>query len=246
MATGTRSAHPTRQARRRAATYDGIVRAARTLLAGHQELTLRGVATQMGASPAGLYRYVANLEELRDLVAASIDESLAADMQADLAHLPPFDATARWLAAWTALRRWALARPDEFRLLLVRPRSEGAPVRELSDALLGRLLHALWQQHDVPLPPLPPAAESGVANAVRADADTWPQELVWLHARVCASLHGVIALEVTGYVEPPLVASAALYRSTMIDWLARLGQAADFDRLMPVLDAELERSTPTD
>jgi AcrR family transcriptional regulator len=138
MATGARSAHPTRQARRRAATYDEIVRAARALLAEQQELTLRGVAARMGASPAGLYRYVANLDELRDLVAASIDETLAAEVQADLGHLPAFDSTARWLAAWTGVRRWALARPDEFRMLLVRPRSAGAPVRELSDALHGR------------------------------------------------------------------------------------------------------------
>ncbi len=241
MATGARSAHPTRQAQRRAATYDGIVHAARGRLAQGQELTLRGVATAMGASPAGLYRYVANLDELRDLVAAAIDESLAADVLADLEHLPPFDTTTRWLAAWTTLRRWALARPDEFRMLLARPRSGGAPVRELSDALLGRLLQALWQQHDMPLPPLPAAAESGLANTVRAQTDPWPPELAWLHARVCASLHGVIALEVTGYVEPALVGSAALYRSTMIDWLARLGQAAEFDRLMPFLDDELGR-----
>lgn len=241
MATGARSAHPTRQARRRAATYDEIVRAARTLLTHQQELTLRGVATAMGASPAGLYRYVANLDELRDLVAAAIDESLAADVLADLEHLPPFDTTGRWLAAWTGLRRWALARPDEFRMLLARPRSGGAPVRELSDALLGRLLHALWQQHDLALPPVPPAAASALANVVRADAEPWPQELSWLHARVCTSLHGVIALEVTGYVEPTLVCSSALYRSAMIDWLARLGQAGDFDRLMPVLDDELAR-----
>ncbi|HSX66217.1 TetR/AcrR family transcriptional regulator [Nocardioides sp.] len=241
MATGSRSAHPTRQARRRAATYDEIVRAARTLLAHGQELTVRGVATRMGSSPAGLYRYVANLDELRDLVAAAIDESLALDVQTDLAHLPAFDTTARWLAAWTALRRWGLARPEEFRMLLARPRSEGAPVRELSDALLGRLLHALCQQHDLPLPPLPTAAESGFANGVRAQAEAWPTELRWLHARVCASLHGVIALEVTGYVDPALVASASLYRSTVIDWLARLGQAGDFDRLMPLLDDELGR-----
>lgn len=114
-------------------------------------------------------------------------------------------------------------------------------MRELSDALLGRLLHALCQQHDLPLPPLPTAAEGGLANTVRTQADPWTPELAWLHARVCASLHGVIALEVTGYVEPALVESAALYRSTMIDWLARLGQAADFDRLMPFLDDELGR-----
>lgn len=239
---GTRSAHPTRQARHRAATYDAIIHAGRTLLAHQQELTLRGVATHMGASPAGLYRYVANLDELRDLVAAAIDDSLAADVRADLEHLPIFDSMTRWLAAWTALRRWALARPDEFRMLITRPRSGDAAVRAASDSCLGQLLHAMWKQHDLPLMPAPPAAEAHVANIVRnVSGEAWPTDLAWLHARVCASLHGVIALEVTGYVEPALVDSAALYRATLIDWIARLGQIGDLDRLLPVIDAELAR-----
>lgn len=242
MATGTRAAHPTRQARRRAATYDEIVHASRALLGRRQELTVRGVATQMGASPAGLYRYVANLDQLRDLVAVSIDEDLATDVRTDLERLPDFDTSGRWLAGWTALRRWALARPEEFGMLLARPRSEGTSVRELSDALLGQLLQEMWRHDAIPLPMVPPDIEDDLASlAPRADGDPWPPELVWLHARVRASLHGVIALEVTGYVEPSLVSTAALYRTTMIDWLARLGQVDDLDRLLPLLDAELAR-----
>lgn len=236
MTTGTRGAHPTRQARRRAATYDEIVRAARTLLAEGQPLTLRGVAAEMGASPAGLYRYVAHLDELRDLVAAAIDQALAADVRNSVADFIDADAAGRWLTGWTALRRAALARPDEFRMLLARPRSQGAPIRALSDTCLGQLLHAMWQQHDFALPPVPPSV--GTELAITAD---WPEAFDWLHARVCASLHGVIALEVTGYVEPAFVESGVLYRTTMLDWLARLGQVADLDRLLPVLDAELVR-----
>jgi AcrR family transcriptional regulator len=242
MATGTRSAHPTRQARRRAATYDEIVHAGRTLIAHRQELTVRGVATQMGASPAGLYRYIAHLDELRDLVAASVDESLADDVLADLTHFPEDAAIVRWLAGWTSLRRWALARPEEFRLLVARPRSEGLALRELSDACLGQLLHAMWLQHDIPLPPVPPSVLDELAElGPRGDADVWPPALLWLHARICGSLHGIIALEVTGYVEPGLVSTAGLYRTTMIDWLARLGQASGLDQLLPILDAELAR-----
>lgn len=243
MATGTRRAHPTRQARQRAATYDAIVNAARTLLRQGQDLTLRGVAAEMGVSPAGLYRYVAHLDELRDLVAASIDESVTADLGQAVAATG--DVTERWLLAWTRLRHWALTHQHEFRLVLARPRSGQTSIREVSDAFHGECLRALTKHHDVRLPPVPPAAEPTiVAMAQRSTTDPWPTALTWLHARVLASLHGVIALEVTGYLDPALVTNAVLFRATMIEWLARLVRADELGGLLAALDAELAIRTP--
>lgn len=240
MSTGARRAHPTRQSRQRAATYDAIVNAARALLAQGHDLTLRGVAAGMGVSPAGLYRYVANLDELRDLVAASIDESVTADLVAAVAVVATDDVTAQWLVAWTRLRRWALTHPDEFRLVLMRPRSDQTSIRELSEAFLGECLRALTTHHAVRLPPVPPTAEPTLVDlAQRSATGSWPTTLTWLHARVLASLHGVIALEVTGYLDPALVTTAAVFRTTMIEWLARLVRADELGRLLAVLDDEL-------
>lgn len=240
MTTGVRRAHPNRQARQRAATYDAIVNSARTLLADGQDLTLRGVAAAMGASPAGLYRYVANLDELRDLVAASIDESLAADLAAAVDAVAADDVATRWVVAWVRLRHWALTHADEFRLVLARPRSHQTSIREVSDAYLGERLRALTAHHDVRLPPVPAAAEPAmVALAPRPTTAPWPAALTWLHTRVLASLHGVIALEVTGYLDPALVTDAAVFRATMIEWLARLVRADELGGLLTVLDAEL-------
>lgn len=242
MTTGARRAHPNRQARQRAATYDAMVNAARTLLAEGQDLTLRGVAAAMGASPAGLYRYVANLDELLDLVAASIDESMTADLVAAVEAVEANDATTRWLVAWVRLRRWALSHPDEFRLVLARPRSDETSIREVSDAYLGECLRALTTHHDVRMPPVPPAAESTIAGlAQRPGSAPWPTALTWLHTRVLASLHGVVALEVTGYLDPALVANAVVFRATMIEWLARLVRADDLGALLAALDGELVR-----
>ena len=69
--------------------------------------------------------------------------------------------------------------------------------------------------------------------------EVWPPALGWLHARICASLHGVIALEVSGYADPRLVASGELFRATLVDWLARLGQVDDLSRMVRLLEAEL-------
>lgn len=242
MSTGSRGAYPNRQARQRAATYDAIVAAARRLIANGRELTLRGVAASMGASPAGLYRYVAHLDELRDLVAVSIDESAADDIAAAVDEVMSPDASVRWVVGWTRLRTWALSHPGEFRLVVSRPRSGQTPIRALSDAFLGTLLQELASQHEVVLPPVPLEAGAALrALTPRAAPEAWPDSLSWLHARVLTSLHGVIALEATGYVEPALVASAAVFRSTLVDWLARFGLVHDLSRLLAVLDAELVR-----
>lgn len=240
MSTGVRGAHPNRQAQQRAATYDAMVNTARTLLAEGHDLTLRGVAAAMGVSPAGLYRYVTNLDELLDLVAASIDESVAADLVAAVEAIAADDVTRRWLVAWVRLRRWALRHQDEFRMVLARPRSGEVSIREVSDAFLGACLRALTTHHDVRMPPVPPAAEQTVvALAERPGSGPWPATLAWLHTRVLASLHGVVALEVTGYLDPALVRSAAVFRATMVEWLARLVRADELGALLAVLDAEL-------
>lgn len=240
MATGTRRAHPNRQARQRAATYDAIVNTARTLLQQGQDLTLRGVAAGMGASPAGLYRYVAHLDELRDLVAASIDESVTAELAAAVDAVATGDVTERWLVAWIRLRHWALTHQHEFRLVLTRPRTDEVSVREVSDAFLGERLRTLTAHHDVRLPPVPPTAEPTIVDLARRSATgSWPTALTWLHARVLASLHGVIALEVLGYLDPALVTHAVVFRTTLIEWLARLVPADELGRLLAVLDAEL-------
>ena len=65
----------TRRERQREATYDEIVRASRDLLAEGAELSLRAVAGRMGMTAPALYRYVANYQELVDLVAFEIDKA---------------------------------------------------------------------------------------------------------------------------------------------------------------------------
>lgn len=239
MSTQARS-DPDAQERHRTATYDAIVAAARTLLAQRRELTVRGIAAEMGVSPAGLYRYVANLDELRELVAASIDEALRAELADAVGALGPDDVTSRWLVAWIRLRRWALTHPDEFGLVTTRPRDGQTPPCELSSAFLGECLRALATNLGVRLPTVPRAIEPALAGlARRSSPDEWPAALTWLHVRILASLHGVIALEVTGYLDPVLVADAAVFRTTIVEWLARLVRADQLSGLLVLLDAEL-------
>ena len=238
MTTGARAAPTNRQARRRAATYDEIVAVARALLSEGHRPTIRGVAGKLGASPAGLYRYVSGHDQLLDLVAAAVDEAATAEVRAHAERHD--DPLTRWIAAWIGLRAWALTHSAEFRLLIDRPRSNGVPIRELSDAWLGQLLQAVWAARGFPLPPTAGLDLTGLEPLRHnADQQTWPPGLVWLHARICSSLHGLIALELSGYAEPALVHSAALFRSTLIDWLVRFCPPSELERLVVVIDQEL-------
>jgi AcrR family transcriptional regulator len=233
-----------RRDRRRAATYEEIVAAARAQLADGKELALRGIAETIGMSSPALYRYVASRSQLVDLVAETVDADAVRAVEADVARYPEGDPAARWVAGWAGYRQWALRHGGEFRLVIAHPRSGGErplSLREASDSYLGMLLHDLWQHRgfDLPAPGAEraPRPETGARSGRRTAQ--WPPGLEWLHTRVSAAHNGIIALEVTGYVEDELVASGALFRESVVDWLPRLGLAEETARLRTVLDAEL-------
>ena len=100
-----------RRERQREATYAEIVGAARDLLAEDAELSLRAVAARMGMTAPALYRYVANYQELIDLVAFELDRAATQEWQAEAARFPESDPAAQLTIACCAFRRWALARP---------------------------------------------------------------------------------------------------------------------------------------
>lgn len=233
----------TRRDRRRAATYQEIVAAARAQLADGKELALRGIADSIGMSSPALYRYVASRSQLVDLVTETIDADAVRAVEADVDRYPEGDPAARWVSGWAGYRQWALRHSGEFRLVIGHPRSGGerpSSLREASDGYLGTLLHDLWrsQGFEVPQPVAAPVAQ--LEDGSRSGrAAPWPPGLAWLHQRVSAAHNGIIALEVTGYVQDELVANGALFRESLLDWLPRLGLQRDTARLAAVLDAEL-------
>lgn len=226
----------TRRDRRRAATYAEIIDAARAQLAEGKEPALRAVAARIGMTPPALYRYVANHSQLIEVVTSAVDGACAREVAADVEQYPPGDPAARWVAAWAGYRQWALRHQGEFRLVIAHPRSVGEhplSLRSTSDGYLGQLLHDLWRHGGFELPTPPQLPVGGVP-----DTD-WPASLEWLHARIRTSLHGLIDLEISGYVDDALVSSAALFRASVLDWLPQLGLERHSDRLASVLDMEL-------
>jgi AcrR family transcriptional regulator len=99
---------PTHRQRRRAATRDEIVEAARTLLvqSGLEQVTLRGIAGELGMTAPALYRYFdsreALLEALIDALYDELADILLAVRDAD-AHAP---LKAQFVTTSREFRRW--------------------------------------------------------------------------------------------------------------------------------------------
>jgi AcrR family transcriptional regulator len=85
-------------------------------------LSLRAVARDMGMVSSALYRYFGSRDELLTALIIDAYNDLGAITEAADAAIP--DRTrlrARWLAAATAIRRWALRKPAEYALLFGSP-----------------------------------------------------------------------------------------------------------------------------
>ncbi len=245
---------PTRRERQREATYDEIVRAATDLLTEGGELSLRAVASRMGMTAPALYRYVANYQELVDLVAFELDKAATQSFMAAAARYPEDDPAAQLCAACVAFRRWALAKPREFALVFANPiGSETSDRRELltlstSGHYFTDLVYAIWVLYQFPYPTLDeldPIVRDAVLNplipAKAEHIEPVDRGLLWLYMRSWSALYGVVTLESTGHCDPRVIQSGALFRATILDWLTPLGLDGERDRLTKVLDEELAR-----
>lgn len=245
---------PTRRERQREATYDEIVRVSSALLNEGAELSLRAVAARMGMTAPALYRYVANYQELVDLVAFELDKAATEEFAAAAEAYPEDDPAARLTAACVGFRRWALERPREFALVFANPVAEGDTERRelLTVSTSGHyftdLLYQIWERYQPPIPalddldpqvraavlePLIPAKSAHIAAENRG--------LLWIYMRSWAALYGVVTLESTGHCDPRVLRSGALFRATLLDWLGPLGLGGEVERLTAILDAELAR-----
>ena len=245
---------PTRRERQREETYDEIVAVSRQLLAEEAELSLRAVAGRMGVTPPALYRYVANYQELVDLVAFEIDKAATERFRAAADELPEDDYAGRLLMSTTEFRLWALASPREFGLVFANPVADAGCVRRelLTLASSGHLftdqMRALWQHNRHPIPtveelpaavrdavlePLIPAETEGLAPEERG--------LIWVYMQGWTQLYGVVALEVFGHMDPRVIESGEMFIDTIRNFMPRVGVTDDWPRLEAMMRERLAR-----
>ena len=236
----------TRRERQRESTYVDIVRAARELLVDSAELSLRAVAARMGMTAPALYRYVANYQELVDLVAYEVDKAATATFVAAADALDPDDAPGRLIAAVTEFRQWALSNPHEFAIVFANPIADVACGRRemltlsSSGHLMTDLIFDVWAQKRFAIPALddlpPTVRESLVDPLIPAKVDNIPMEsrgLVWVYMQGWTQLYGVVVLEVMGHMDPRVIESGEMY----VDVIRRFAPTLELESEMPRLEA---------
>lgn len=236
----------TRRERQREATYAEIVRVSRELLQAGEELSLRAVAAGMGMTAPALYRYVANYQDLVDLVAFEIDRSATATFAEAAARVPAGDPVGRLVAAVTEFRMWALAEPREFGLVFANPIADAACLRRelLTQASSGHLftdlMFEVWQAVRFPVPAvedLPPTVREAIREPlIPAKVDRVPlahRGLVWSYMQGWTQLYGVVTLEVFGHLDPRIIESGDMFLDTVLGYARRIGidDPADVERL---------------
>lgn len=114
---------PTRRDRLRAETLDEIKTVSLRQLreVGAAQLSLRAVATALGMSPAGLYRYFDSRDALLTALITDAFDRLADTVERARDADPAADVADRLFAALAAYRRWAVEHPQEFGLVYGTP-----------------------------------------------------------------------------------------------------------------------------
>lgn len=100
-----------------------IKRVAKDLIArkGVAALSLREISREMGLVSSALYRYFATRDELLTALILDAYNDLGAFVERAEAKVARQDTRRRWRATCLAVRRWAIANPNEYALLYGTP-----------------------------------------------------------------------------------------------------------------------------
>ncbi|MEU3185589.1 TetR/AcrR family transcriptional regulator [Streptomyces sp. NPDC006923] len=203
--------------------------------AGPGAISLRGIAREMGMTPRAIYSYFPTRDDLITALISGIAASLAEVVETARDSVPDTDPGAGLLAWGQALREWALAHPESFRLFYGRPvpgyrPPDDGPVEQTARRVcrdLTRLVAAAWPhaRHHQPEDTSWSDLHPDYVAKIRADLPDVPPAAAALALRVWGRMHGLVALEIDGHIHPVAGDPAALHRAEMLDLVRSLGLA---------------------
>lgn len=254
---------PSRRERLRQETVAEIIAAAREIIGGGRELSLREVAERVGMTPPGLYRYVDSLAALDALVGRAIFDSVVEEMRRTAEPFQGDPVTEVVLSA-VAFRTWALARPAEFRHVFasgdpddrLAAHEHGASCGLGCDSLIddgsdrfgqffAEKFHQLVANGVLTLPAAEELPPGLTAMLIGSDpkSEMWVSSamgapdpaLVWVFQRAWVRIYGIVGLEAFGHVHRGLVDSGALFFDTLVSTGRDLGIELDAERTALVM-----------
>jgi AcrR family transcriptional regulator len=229
-----------RRARLREQTSDEIKTIALKLMAdgGPDAISLRAIARQMGMTAGAIYSYFATRDDLVTTLIGDVYTAAVRAAESARDAVPETDPGGRIVAWAQAMRAWALANPEGFRLIYGDPvpgyqAPDDGPAKDAE-------LRACTGLVDLVAAAWPSAAaqqsdrrryewsdfEPDLVDHVRERFADLPPEAIALTLRVWGRMHGLVALEIYGHLSGLVHDRESVYCDEMSDLVASLGFAA--------------------
>jgi AcrR family transcriptional regulator len=205
-----RSVPRTARERARAEITREILAAGRRQLAtdGAAALSLRAIARDLGMASSAVYRYVASRDDLLTRLIIDAYDSLGEAAEVVETAVSRGDLLGRWSATCSAVRRWALANPNEYALIYgspvpgyVAPADTIEPASRVARLLIQILVDAVARGIEVPEPAaakLGPAGRAALAPIMSAVPQEMPEVALQAGVMLWAALLGTVSLELFG------------------------------------------------
>lgn len=211
----------TRRERHRAATIEEIKQAALDQIArdGASALTIRGIAREIGMSPAGLYRYYESLDQLITELVTDAYRDLAEVVETAIGS--PGPAIERLREGMLAYRRWCVGHPNRFLLIFGTPipgyqAPEAGPTVEANRRIGAAFFSAVvdgWKSGELELPESSHPPTPHERDFVAASAPGFPPESVGPFLGTWAHFHGMVTLEILHQLDWVYPDPEGFYRS---------------------------------
>lgn len=202
---------------------------------GPDAISLRAIAREMGITAGAIYGYFPTRDDLVTTLINDVYTSLLDAVEAARDACRPEDAAGRIVAWGEAVRSWALANPEGFRLIYGDPvpgyrPPEGGPAAEAEHracAGLTGLVAAAWQQTDISTVVSDDYEWSdfgpGLVAETREDFPDLPPAAIAVTLRVWGRMHGLVALEIYGHLTQLSHDPAKLFHDEMVALVLSLG-----------------------
>jgi AcrR family transcriptional regulator len=211
----------TRREKNRAATLVEIKEAALDQIAseGAWALTLRGIAREIGMSPAGLYRYYDGLDAIITELITDAYTDLADAVTGAMATDDP--ATVRLRNGMLAYRHWSVDHPNRFLLIFGTPipgyaAPEGGPTveanRRIGEAFMSVLIEG-WKRGEFTMPERNRPAQPGEVELAAQAAPDLPPTSIGAFLGTWAHFHGMVTLEILNQLDWAYEDPAAFYEA---------------------------------
>ncbi|WP_410790424.1 TetR/AcrR family transcriptional regulator [Kribbella sp. C-35] len=226
-----------RRARLRADASAEIKGIAMRLLAegGPDAISLRAIAREMGMTAGAIYSYFATRDELITTLIGDVYTGVVDAAEAARDAVPESDPGGRILAWAHAIRDWAVADPEGFRLIYGDPvpgyqppdDSPGKDAELRACTGLVGLVAASWPTAQAHQPTDRTYSwtdfDPALVAHVREDFPDLPPVGIALTLRVWGRIHGLLALEIYGHLRALIHSPAAVYHDELQDLLHSLG-----------------------